>query len=87
MRTMPDTVPEDAMTLVSPPINPAAGDGVGRSEAADAAARALAATVAESAKTPIAANAPTKLEMRDVGVWYGEKRAVRDVNLAIPPKR
>jgi phosphate transport system ATP-binding protein len=81
MRTMSDTVPEDAMALVSPPITPTAGD-VGRT---DAAALALAATVAESAKKLIPTDAPTKLEMRDVAVWYGENRAVRDVNLVVPP--
>src|SRR5204862_1018575 len=59
--------------------------GVGSTEAADAAARALAATVVESAPKPVPTDAATKLEMRDVAVWYGDKRAVRDVNLVIPP--
>jgi phosphate transport system ATP-binding protein len=85
MPTMSDTVPEDAMTLVSPPMTPTADDAVGSTDAADAARRALAATVAESAQKPVPADSATKLEMRDVAVWYGDKRAVRDVNLLIPP--
>jgi len=85
MPTMSDTVPEDAMTLVSPPMTPTADDAVGSTDAADAARRALAATVAESAQKPVPTDSATKLEMRDVAVWYGDKRAVRDVNLLIPP--
>jgi phosphate transport system ATP-binding protein len=85
MPTMSDTVPEDAMTLVSPPMTPAADDAVGSTAAADAARRALAATVAESAQEAVPTDSATKLEMRDVAVWYGDKRAVRDVNLLIPP--
>ena len=85
MPTMSDTVPEDAMTVVSPLMTPTSGAGVGSTEAADAAARALAAAVVESAPKPVPTDAATKLEMRDVAVWYGDKRAVRDVNLVIPP--
>jgi phosphate transport system ATP-binding protein len=82
---MSDTVPEDAMTLVSPPMTPTADDAVGSTDAADGARRALAASVAESAQKAVPADSATKLEMRDVAVWYGDKRAVRDVNLLIPP--
>ena len=73
------------MTVVSPLMTPTSGAGVGSTEAADAAARALAAAVVESAPKPVPTDAATKLEMRDVAVWYGDKRAVRDVNLVIPP--
>jgi ABC-type multidrug transport system fused ATPase/permease subunit len=90
---MSDNASEDTMTLVSPPTTPASGDGsaptapggAANLAAADAAARALAATVAESGKASVPAEAPPKLEMRDGAVWYGEKRAVHSVNLRIVP--
>jgi len=81
---MSTTEHEDAMTIISPPAAPDA-NGTGHMAAADAAARALAATVAESAKAPVAAGVAPKLEMRDLSVYYGAKRAVRDVALQIPP--
>jgi len=74
--------PEDAMTLVSPP--PAAPDTDHR-EAVEHAAQAIAATAAASARPAVVVGAPPKLEMRDVNIYYGTKRAVRGVDLAIPP--
>jgi len=87
MNPMSDTTAsEDAMTLVSPPTTPTDNDGTGPNVAAsDAAARGLAAIAAESAKPPVPADLPPKLEMRDGAVFYGEKRAVHDVNLKIVP--
>ena len=40
-----------------------------------------------AAPGPIAARSPktAKLGMEGVSVYYGQKRAVRDVNLSIPP--
>jgi phosphate transport system ATP-binding protein len=83
---MSDTLPEDTMTLVSPPATPT-GDGIAPADttASDAAARGLAANAAEGTKAPVPANAEPKLEMRQGAVYYGEKRAVHDVNLKIVP--
>src|SRR6185369_3423863 len=76
--------PEDAMTIVSSP--PAAPE-TDRRDARDAAAQAIAATAEASARRPVVAPAAVqaKLELRDVSIWYGPKRAVREVNLEIPP--
>jgi phosphate transport system ATP-binding protein len=76
--------PEEAMTIVSSP--PAAPDKDYR-EALDHAAQAIAATAAASARQRAAAANGTKpkLELRDVSIYYGAKRAVREVNLEIPP--
>jgi phosphate transport system ATP-binding protein len=76
--------PEDAMTIVSSP--PAAPDTNHR-EALDRAAQAIAATAAASARERAAAATGTKpkLELRDVSIYYGARKAVREVNLEIPP--
>src|SRR6476660_1387739 len=44
-----------------------------------------AATAAAAARPDVVVGAPPKLEMRDVNIYYGNKRAVRGVDLAIPP--
>jgi phosphate transport system ATP-binding protein len=84
---MTDNAPEDTMTLVSPPTT-TSNDGTTPADttaASDAAAKGLAANAAEGSKPPTPANADPKLEMRDGAVYYGQKRAVHDVNLQIQP--
>ncbi|HEY7132379.1 MAG TPA: phosphate ABC transporter ATP-binding protein PstB [Candidatus Limnocylindrales bacterium] len=72
------------MTVLSPlPIDTGSHDGT--EAAIDSAAAALAATAAASVREPVVVSARPKLEMRDVSIYYGAKRAVRDVNLEIPP--
>ncbi len=75
--------------MISPPslvdAPSADGTGVDHASAEDAAAKSLAATAAASARKPVVADSKPKLEMRNVSIYYGSKRAVREVNLEIPP--
>jgi phosphate transport system ATP-binding protein len=80
---MSDTAPEDAMTLVSPPI-PGTGDATSSSPPLRVPTPAVVGS-ARAQPSDTQAQPATKLEMSDVAVWYGDKRAVRDVNLTIPP--
>jgi phosphate transport system ATP-binding protein len=86
---MSDSAPEDTMTLVSPPVDPTSIDDPAAADAptaaSEAAARALAANAAGGTKPVAPADVEPKLEMRAGAVWYGEKRAVHDVNLKIVP--
>ena len=72
------------MTITSPPTIADAPEAA-HVAIEDAAARSLAATAAASARTAIPSGVKPKLEMRGVSVYYGSKRAVRDVDLEIAP--
>jgi phosphate transport system ATP-binding protein len=77
---------EEPMTMISPAtVVDAPETEAPHTEAEDAAARSLAATAAAAAREPVKAGVKPKLEMQNVSIYYGSKRAVKDVNLEIPP--
>ena len=67
-------------TLTPAPPAPGTPDP---SQSADV--RPVVPTARPGSRSTLDPNAPPKLGMRSVSVYYGTKRAVRDVDLAIPP--